>query len=105
MSRRVMPALLCLIISALLVAATGMLAQTHDAGFSIEQVMSPAFPYGLPRESATADRVVAGGCNICFNCCTCPALIGEGSTGNGLCCWIYGSGCSGSCLRSGWKVA
>lgn len=30
----------------------------------------PAFPYGLPREAATADRVVPGGCNICFNCCT-----------------------------------
>ncbi|HXF67222.1 MAG TPA: molybdopterin-dependent oxidoreductase [Burkholderiales bacterium] len=30
----------------------------------------PAFPYGLPREAAAADRVVPGGCNICFNCCT-----------------------------------
>ena len=30
----------------------------------------PAFPYGLPREDATADRVVPGGCNICFNCCS-----------------------------------
>ncbi len=30
----------------------------------------PAFPYGLPRESVSADRVVPGGCNICFNCCS-----------------------------------
>jgi anaerobic selenocysteine-containing dehydrogenase/Fe-S-cluster-containing dehydrogenase component len=30
----------------------------------------PAFPYGEPREAATADRAVPGGCNICFNCCT-----------------------------------
>jgi len=30
----------------------------------------PAFPYGLPREAARADRAVPGGCNICFNCCS-----------------------------------
>jgi len=30
----------------------------------------PAFPYGEVRADATADRVVPGGCNICFNCCT-----------------------------------
>jgi len=28
------------------------------------------FPYGLPRPERKADRVVPGGCNICFNCCT-----------------------------------
>jgi anaerobic selenocysteine-containing dehydrogenase/Fe-S-cluster-containing dehydrogenase component len=30
----------------------------------------PAFPYGEAREDATPDRVEAGGCNICFNCCS-----------------------------------
>jgi anaerobic selenocysteine-containing dehydrogenase/Fe-S-cluster-containing dehydrogenase component len=30
----------------------------------------PSFPYGEPRENATADRVVPGGCNLCFNCCS-----------------------------------
>jgi anaerobic selenocysteine-containing dehydrogenase/Fe-S-cluster-containing hydrogenase component 2 len=30
----------------------------------------PAFPYGSERKDAEADRVVPGGCNICFNCCT-----------------------------------
>ncbi len=29
-----------------------------------------AFPYCLPREERTADRVAPGGCNICFNCCS-----------------------------------
>lgn len=29
-----------------------------------------AFPYRLPREDREADRVVPGGCNICFNCCS-----------------------------------
>jgi anaerobic selenocysteine-containing dehydrogenase/Fe-S-cluster-containing dehydrogenase component len=29
-----------------------------------------AFPYRLPREEREADRVVPGGCNICFNCCS-----------------------------------
>ncbi len=32
--------------------------------------MAPAFPYRRAREEATADRVVPGGCNICFNCCS-----------------------------------
>ncbi len=32
------------------------LAQTHDAGFTIEQVMSPAFPYGLVG-AKRADRI------------------------------------------------
>lgn len=31
---------------------------------------APAFPYGRPRSEAAADRVVPGGCNICFNCCS-----------------------------------
>src|SRR5262245_33452746 len=31
-------------------------AQTHDAGFTIEQVMSPAFPYGLVG-ARHADRI------------------------------------------------
>jgi anaerobic selenocysteine-containing dehydrogenase/Fe-S-cluster-containing dehydrogenase component len=30
---------------------------------------SAAFPYRLPREERRADRVVPGGCNICFNSC------------------------------------
>ncbi|MCW5576426.1 MAG: molybdopterin-dependent oxidoreductase, partial [Burkholderiales bacterium] len=30
----------------------------------------PAFPYGKPRDEVSADRVVPGGCNICFNCCS-----------------------------------
>jgi len=34
------------------------------------QAQQPAFPYREAREDATADRVVPGGCNICFNCCT-----------------------------------
>ncbi|HTL25431.1 MAG TPA: 4Fe-4S dicluster domain-containing protein, partial [Burkholderiales bacterium] len=29
-----------------------------------------AFPYRLPREERQADRVVPGGCNICFNSCS-----------------------------------
>ena len=29
-----------------------------------------AFPYRQPREDRTADRVVPGGCNICFNSCS-----------------------------------
>ena len=31
---------------------------------------APAFPYREPREDVQADRVVPGGCNICFNCCS-----------------------------------
>jgi len=30
----------------------------------------PAFPYGEMREDTIVDRVVPGGCNICFNCCS-----------------------------------
>ncbi|HXZ93488.1 MAG TPA: 4Fe-4S dicluster domain-containing protein, partial [Burkholderiales bacterium] len=32
--------------------------------------VKPEFPYGRPRAEAEADRVVPGGCNICFNCCS-----------------------------------
>ncbi len=32
--------------------------------------MPPAFPYGESRADTAPDRVVPGGCNICFNCCT-----------------------------------
>lgn len=28
------------------------------------------YPYGAARKDRTVDRVVPGGCNICFNCCT-----------------------------------
>ena len=28
------------------------------------------FPYRTPRPERQADRIIAGGCNICFNCCT-----------------------------------
>jgi len=31
---------------------------------------TPEFPYRLPRDEVQADRVVPGGCNICFNCCS-----------------------------------
>ena len=30
----------------------------------------PSFPYGESRADTTADRVVPGGCNLCFNCCS-----------------------------------
>jgi len=33
-------------------------------------VQTAQFPYGVERSERTADRVVPGGCNICFNCCT-----------------------------------
>src|SRR5215813_15081173 len=51
MSKRLPSVFLFLIVSAGLVQA-----QTHDAGFTIEQVMSPAFPYGLVG-SKRADRI------------------------------------------------
>jgi len=38
------------------------------AGTAVEA--RPAFPYGADRRDAEADRVLPGGCNICFNCCT-----------------------------------
>jgi anaerobic selenocysteine-containing dehydrogenase/Fe-S-cluster-containing dehydrogenase component len=34
------------------------------------QAQTPAFPYREAREETMPDRVVPGGCNICFNCCT-----------------------------------
>lgn len=34
------------------------------------QAQPPAFPYREERADTAADRVVPGGCNICFNCCT-----------------------------------
>jgi anaerobic selenocysteine-containing dehydrogenase/Fe-S-cluster-containing dehydrogenase component len=30
----------------------------------------PAFPYREPAQSAAAEHIVPGGCNICFNCCS-----------------------------------
>src|SRR5690242_15485419 len=38
---------LSLVVAVVAGAGIVALAQTHDAGFTIEQVMSPAFPYGL----------------------------------------------------------
>jgi dipeptidyl-peptidase-4 len=38
------------------VTAVAATAQTHDAGFTIEQIMSPAFPYGLT-SAKHADRI------------------------------------------------
>ena len=32
--------------------------------------IKPEFPYRTERKDAEADRVVPGGCNICFNCCS-----------------------------------
>ena len=47
---------------------------------------TPAFPYGASREEAEPDRVVAGGCNICFNCCSTKYHFRDGAlvkvTGN-----------------------
>src|SRR5215471_19088519 len=47
MSKKLSLALLGLIIVALAGAIVAAQSTTHDAGFTIEQVMSPAFPYGL----------------------------------------------------------
>lgn len=33
-------------------------------------IQQPAFPYRQPRAERTVDRVVPGGCNICFNSCS-----------------------------------
>ncbi|MPY72656.1 MAG: molybdopterin-dependent oxidoreductase [Alphaproteobacteria bacterium] len=42
-----------------------------DADFAKRALDGAAdFPYRLPREDREADRVVPGGCNICFNCCS-----------------------------------
>jgi dipeptidyl aminopeptidase/acylaminoacyl peptidase len=51
MSTRLPSVFLCLI-----AAAFALASQTHDAGFTIEQIMSPAFPYGLVG-AKHADRV------------------------------------------------
>ncbi len=37
---------------------------------SAVQAVPTAYPYGESREDTTPDRVVPGGCNICFNCCS-----------------------------------
>ena len=42
----------------------GLVAQTAV------QAQKPSFPYGETRADTAPDRVVPGGCNICFNCCT-----------------------------------
>ena len=56
MSKRMALAFLCGITVSLVGASIVVRGQTRDAGFTIEQVMSPAFPYGLV--SAThADRI------------------------------------------------
>ncbi len=36
---------------------------------SAARALQAEFPYGVPREARRPDRVVPGGCNICFNCC------------------------------------
>src|SRR5262247_1472158 len=54
MSRRLRSIFLIVIVVS--AAAALLRAQTHDAGFTIEQVMSPAFPYGLVG-SKRADRI------------------------------------------------
>jgi anaerobic selenocysteine-containing dehydrogenase/Fe-S-cluster-containing dehydrogenase component len=40
------------------------------AAQAVVQRSTPAFPYGETREATASDRSVAGGCNICFNCCS-----------------------------------
>lgn len=40
------------------------------AAQAVVMASQPDFPYRLPRDIATSDRAVPGGCNICFNCCT-----------------------------------
>src|SRR5258705_12480953 len=54
MSRRLTSIFLIVIVVS--AAAALLRAQTHDAGFTIEQVMSPAFPYGLVG-AKHADRI------------------------------------------------
>src|SRR4051812_13978076 len=57
LSRTAIPsASVALVAAALLSAPAGLAAQTHDAGFTIEQALSPAFPFGLAA-AAHADRV------------------------------------------------
>ncbi|MFL2935049.1 MAG: molybdopterin-dependent oxidoreductase [Thalassobaculaceae bacterium] len=40
-----------------------------DTGYKISQ-REIDFPYGFSRDERKADRIEAGGCNICFNSCT-----------------------------------
>jgi len=40
-----------------------------DTGYKISQ-KKVDFPYGFSRDERKADRIEAGGCNICFNSCT-----------------------------------
>ena len=40
-----------------------------DTGYKISQSKID-FPYGFSRDERKADRIEAGGCNICFNSCT-----------------------------------
>lgn len=40
-----------------------------DTGYKISQ-RKIDFPYGFSRDERKADRIEAGGCNICFNSCT-----------------------------------
>src|SRR5215831_13351266 len=56
MSKKLSLALLGLIMVALAGAIIAAQSTTHDAGFTIEQVMSPAFPYGLVG-AKHADRI------------------------------------------------
>src|SRR5579884_4070904 len=57
MSRTLSSAIVRILLATILpVAAIIALAQTHDAGFTIEQIMSPAFPYGLVA-ARHADRI------------------------------------------------
>jgi anaerobic selenocysteine-containing dehydrogenase/Fe-S-cluster-containing hydrogenase component 2 len=51
------------------VAAAGRPPAFMDTGGTTLSDTS-TFPYRLPREDREADRVVPGGCNICFNCCS-----------------------------------
>src|SRR3954464_12489858 len=56
MSKRSSLVFVLVLIQAVSVAAPAARAQTHDAGFTIEQVMSPAFPDGLVG-AKHADRI------------------------------------------------
>ncbi len=56
MSKRLRSGFVCMIVMVAIGAAMIARAQTHDAGFTIEQVMSPAFPYGLVG-AKHADRI------------------------------------------------
>jgi len=71
----------------------------QDAALTVPEVSRPrprpqlpdigetAFPYGLPRQAREPDRIVPGGCNICFNACSLNYRLRNGRlvgiTGNG----------------------